>query len=174
MRLNGPGDHEVESPTRPMSFKLPLAVVIVDRKNAIAKATVETNGARRSRRAAVVSGSGPPIWTVLSGMSSSKGSFAVGVLMTESHYLFRSRRSIARVATPRSCEPSHGCRGAESSRQGIHCQARICSSARAASRRAPAPAPFPRPTAPFPVSIQARASLLLPVLRLTQYGTTVS
>jgi hypothetical protein len=45
MRLNGPGDHEVESPTRPMSFKLPLAVVIVDRKNAIAKATVETNGA---------------------------------------------------------------------------------------------------------------------------------
>jgi hypothetical protein len=45
MRLNGLGDHEVESPTRQMSFKLPLAVVIVDRNNAVAKATVETNGA---------------------------------------------------------------------------------------------------------------------------------
>jgi hypothetical protein len=28
-----------------MSFKLPLAVVIVDRNNAVAKATIETNGA---------------------------------------------------------------------------------------------------------------------------------
>ena len=45
MRLNGLGDHEVESPARQMSFKLPLAVVIVDRNNAVAKATVETNGA---------------------------------------------------------------------------------------------------------------------------------
>ena len=45
MRLNGPGDREVESPARQMSFKLPLAVVIVDRNNAVAKATVETNGA---------------------------------------------------------------------------------------------------------------------------------
>ena len=43
MRLNGLGDHEVESPARQMSFKLPLAVVIVDRNNAVAKATVETN-----------------------------------------------------------------------------------------------------------------------------------
>jgi hypothetical protein len=45
MRLNGLGDHEVESPARPMSFKLPLAVVVVDRNNAVAKATIETNGA---------------------------------------------------------------------------------------------------------------------------------
>ena len=45
MRLNGLGDREVESPARQMSFKLPLAVVIVDRNNAVAKATVETNGA---------------------------------------------------------------------------------------------------------------------------------
>ena len=45
MRLNGLGGHEVESPARQMSFKLPLAVVIVDRNNAVAKATVETNGA---------------------------------------------------------------------------------------------------------------------------------
>jgi hypothetical protein len=45
MRLNGLGDHEVESPARQMSFKVPLAVVIVDRNNAVAKATVETNGA---------------------------------------------------------------------------------------------------------------------------------
>jgi hypothetical protein len=45
MRLNGLGDHEVESPARQMLFKLPLAVVIVDRNNAVAKATVETNGA---------------------------------------------------------------------------------------------------------------------------------
>jgi hypothetical protein len=28
-----------------MSFKLPLAVVVVDRNNAVAKATIETNGA---------------------------------------------------------------------------------------------------------------------------------
>jgi hypothetical protein len=45
MRLNGLGDHEVESPARPMSFKLPLAVVVVDRNNAVAKVTIETNGA---------------------------------------------------------------------------------------------------------------------------------
>jgi hypothetical protein len=45
MRLNDLGDHEVESPARQMSFKLPLAVVIVDRNNAVAKATVEANGA---------------------------------------------------------------------------------------------------------------------------------
>ena len=45
MRLNGLGDREVESPARQMSFGLPLAVVIVDRNNAVAKATVETNGA---------------------------------------------------------------------------------------------------------------------------------
>jgi len=45
MRLNGPGDHEVESPTRPMSFNLPLAVVIVDRNNAVAKAIIDVNGA---------------------------------------------------------------------------------------------------------------------------------
>lgn len=45
VRLNGPGDHEVESPTRQMQFKLPLAVVIVDRNNAVAKAIIETNGA---------------------------------------------------------------------------------------------------------------------------------
>ena len=45
IRLNGLGDHEVENPARPMSFKLPLAVVVVDRNNAVAKATVETNGA---------------------------------------------------------------------------------------------------------------------------------
>ena len=44
MRLNGLGDHEVESPTRQMSFKLPLAVVVVDRNNAVAKAIIETNG----------------------------------------------------------------------------------------------------------------------------------
>ena len=41
----GLGDHEVESPAKQISFKLPLAVVIVDRNNAVAKATVETNGA---------------------------------------------------------------------------------------------------------------------------------
>ena len=45
MRLNGPGDHEVESPTRQMWFKLPFAVVIVDRNNAVAKAAIEINGA---------------------------------------------------------------------------------------------------------------------------------
>jgi hypothetical protein len=45
MRLNGLGDHEVESPAIQMSFKLPLAVVIVDPNNAVAKATVETIGA---------------------------------------------------------------------------------------------------------------------------------
>ena len=45
MRLNGLGDREVESPKRQMSFKLPLAVVIVDRNNAVAKATIDTNGA---------------------------------------------------------------------------------------------------------------------------------
>ena len=28
-----------------MSFKLPLAVVVVDRNNCVAKATIETNGA---------------------------------------------------------------------------------------------------------------------------------
>jgi hypothetical protein len=44
MRLNGPGDRDVESPTRPMSFKLPLAVVIVDRNNAVAKAAIDTDG----------------------------------------------------------------------------------------------------------------------------------
>jgi hypothetical protein len=44
VRLNGLGDHEVESPTRQMSFKLPLAVVVVDRNNAVAKAIIETNG----------------------------------------------------------------------------------------------------------------------------------
>jgi hypothetical protein len=44
MRLNGLGDREVESPKRQMSFKLPLAVVIVDRNNAVAKATIDTNG----------------------------------------------------------------------------------------------------------------------------------
>jgi hypothetical protein len=45
MRLNDLGEHEVESPARQMSFKLPVAVVIVDRNNAVAKATIETNGA---------------------------------------------------------------------------------------------------------------------------------
>jgi len=45
MRLNGPGDHEVESPMRPMSFNLPLAVVIVDRNNAVAKAIIGADGA---------------------------------------------------------------------------------------------------------------------------------
>jgi hypothetical protein len=44
MRLNGPGDHEVESPGRQMSFMLPLAVVVVDRNNAVAKATIDANG----------------------------------------------------------------------------------------------------------------------------------
>ena len=44
MRLNGLGDHEVESPTRQMSFRLPLAVVVVDRNNAVAKATIDANG----------------------------------------------------------------------------------------------------------------------------------
>jgi hypothetical protein len=44
MRLNGLGDHEVESPGRQMSFRLPLAVVIVDRNNAVAKATIDVNG----------------------------------------------------------------------------------------------------------------------------------
>ena len=44
MRLNDLGDREVESPTRQMSFKLPLAVVVVDRNNAVAKAIIETNG----------------------------------------------------------------------------------------------------------------------------------
>jgi hypothetical protein len=44
MRLNGLGDREVESPKRQMSFKLPLAVVIVDRNNAVAKAIIDTNG----------------------------------------------------------------------------------------------------------------------------------
>jgi hypothetical protein len=33
-----------KSPTRQMSFKLPLAVVVVDRNNAVAKAIIETNG----------------------------------------------------------------------------------------------------------------------------------
>jgi hypothetical protein len=45
MRLYELGDHEVESPMRQMSFKLPLAVVVVDRNNAVAKATIDTNGA---------------------------------------------------------------------------------------------------------------------------------
>lgn len=45
MRLAGPGDREVARATQEMAFKLPLAVVIVDRKNAVAKATIETNGA---------------------------------------------------------------------------------------------------------------------------------
>ena len=44
MRLSGLGDCDVESPTRPMSFKLPLTVVIVDRNNAVAKATISTDG----------------------------------------------------------------------------------------------------------------------------------
>jgi hypothetical protein len=44
MRLNGLGDHEVESPGRQMSFRLPLAVVVVDRNNAVAKATIDANG----------------------------------------------------------------------------------------------------------------------------------
>jgi hypothetical protein len=44
MRLNGLGDREVESPTRQMSFKLPLAVVVVDRNNAVAKAIIGTDG----------------------------------------------------------------------------------------------------------------------------------
>jgi hypothetical protein len=44
MRLNGLGDHEVESPTRQMSFKLPLAVVVVDRNNSVAKAIIGTDG----------------------------------------------------------------------------------------------------------------------------------
>lgn len=44
MRLYDLGDHEVESPRRQMSFKLPLTVVIVDRNGAVAKATIETNG----------------------------------------------------------------------------------------------------------------------------------
>jgi hypothetical protein len=44
MRLNGLGDCDVESPTRLLSFKLPLAVVIVDRNNAVAKATIATDG----------------------------------------------------------------------------------------------------------------------------------
>jgi hypothetical protein len=44
MRLNGPGDHEVESPGRQMFFRLPLAVVVVDRNNAVVKATVDANG----------------------------------------------------------------------------------------------------------------------------------
>ena len=43
-RLNDLGDREVESPTRQMSFKLPLAVVVVDRNNTVAKAIIETNG----------------------------------------------------------------------------------------------------------------------------------
>jgi hypothetical protein len=43
MRLNGLGDHEVESPRKQMSFKLPLAVVVVDRNNAVAKASIETD-----------------------------------------------------------------------------------------------------------------------------------
>jgi len=44
MRLNDLGDCDVESPTRPMSFKLPLAVVIVDRNNAVAKTTIAADG----------------------------------------------------------------------------------------------------------------------------------
>ena len=44
MRLNGLGDREVESPKRQMLFKLPLAVVIVDRNNAVAKATIDADG----------------------------------------------------------------------------------------------------------------------------------
>ena len=44
MRLNSLGDHEVESPGRQMSCRLPLAVVIVDRNNALAKATIDVNG----------------------------------------------------------------------------------------------------------------------------------
>jgi len=44
MRLNDLGDCDVESPTRPMSFKLPLAVVIIDRNNAVAKTTITADG----------------------------------------------------------------------------------------------------------------------------------
>jgi hypothetical protein len=45
MLLNGLGDHEVESPRRQMSFRLRLAVVIVDRNNTVAKATIDADGA---------------------------------------------------------------------------------------------------------------------------------
>jgi hypothetical protein len=45
MRLEGPGDRDVARATQTMSFKLPLAVVIVDRNNVVAKATIATNGA---------------------------------------------------------------------------------------------------------------------------------
>ncbi len=45
MSLQGPGDRDVARATQTMSFKLPLAVVIVDRNNAVAKATIGTNGA---------------------------------------------------------------------------------------------------------------------------------
>lgn len=42
MRLAAPGDREVARATQEMSFKLPIAVVIVDRNNAVAKTTIET------------------------------------------------------------------------------------------------------------------------------------
>src|ERR1700721_2180093 len=44
-------------------------------------------------------------------MSSSRGSFAVGALMMESHYLFRSWRSVARLVTFRQlqCQEAHEC-----------------------------------------------------------------
>ncbi len=45
MRLAGPGDREVARATQEISFNLPLAVVIVDRNNAVAKATMGANGA---------------------------------------------------------------------------------------------------------------------------------
>jgi len=45
MRLEGPGDRDVARATQATSFALPLAVVIVDRNHAVAKATIGTNGA---------------------------------------------------------------------------------------------------------------------------------
>jgi hypothetical protein len=45
MRLNAPGDRDIARATQETSFKLPLAVVIVDRNNEVAKATIDTDGA---------------------------------------------------------------------------------------------------------------------------------
>ena len=45
MHVYGPGDRDIARATQETSFKLPLAVVIVDRNNAVAKAAVDTDGA---------------------------------------------------------------------------------------------------------------------------------
>jgi hypothetical protein len=44
MRLEGPGDRDVARATEDTSFKSPLVVIIVDQKNAVAKASISADG----------------------------------------------------------------------------------------------------------------------------------